>query len=134
MRNLRWILLALAAAGAEDDPWARVRELARGVELRVWRTGEKQPLAARFDALSEESLVVIRRDGQAAIPRDGIERVECRAADTGSRVAAEAHRVVGTSEEARLGRSKATALPPNSTSGGIRIHPRRGFETVYRRR
>ena len=128
-----FVLLALAAAFGEEDPWIKVRELAKGAELRIYKTGEKQPVAARFDSLSQDSLIVVRKNAQVAMAKDLVERVDCRPADSGGRIATDTRRVVGTKEESLTGRSKDTTLPPRSTSSSVRIQPRRGFETVYQR-
>ncbi len=129
-----FLLLAVffAASGA-DDPWARVRELKSGAELRIYKTGEKAPVTARFDALSGEALIVVEKNAQIAIAKDRIERIDCRAGQSGSRVAMETRKVIGDRESSTTGRVKDSNLPPRSTSSGIKIQPKPGFETVYRR-
>lgn len=127
------LLLAAAASSGGEDPWIKVRELNSGSELRIHTTGEKRPIAGKFDRLSEKSLIIVLKNGQMAIPKDQIERVDCRAQSSGGSVRMETERNIGTSEEAAMGRSKDSPLPPRSTGSGIKIRPKAGFETVYRR-
>lgn len=72
------LLLTAMAVLAAEDPWAQVRDLKSGTELRVYRVNPKQPLEAKFDQASEESLIVVTKTGQVSIPKELIERVDCR--------------------------------------------------------
>lgn len=65
-------------AAADDDPWQAVRELKPGVELRVYKQGLKDPLPAKFDSLGADSLIVTTKSGQLSIPKQEIQRVDCR--------------------------------------------------------
>lgn len=128
------LLLAIAAAApGGDDPWAKVRELPGGSEIRIYKAGVKRPVEAKFHAVGEDVLVVVVKNAEIAVAKEQIERVDARAARTGSRTAMETRRNVGTKEEAAVGRSKDSTLPPRSTSSGVTIHSKPGFETVYRR-
>ncbi len=127
-----FLLLAALAAFGDGDPWDKVRQLQRGSELRIYQVGEKQPVAAKFEAVSPESLIVIRQTTQTAIPKERIERVDWRP-PSGSRVAARTQKIIGTPEEAATQRSKGSTLPPRSTAGSVKIKPKPGFETVYER-
>jgi hypothetical protein len=124
---IRLLVLLLLFA----DPWAAVRELKPGGDVRIYQTGEKKPVAAKFDSASEDALVILLKNGQVSIPKSRIERIEYRAPQPG-RVSMETRRVVGTKEEAVQGRTKNSEAPPDSTSGGLKIVSR-PFETVYRR-
>ncbi|HWQ52155.1 MAG TPA: hypothetical protein VN442_00630 [Bryobacteraceae bacterium] len=123
--------LTAAAAWGGADPWAKVQELKRGTEVRIYQTGQKRPITGKFDALSPESLIVVLKNEQLAIPRGKIERIDRRS--SGSDVRTETMRHVGTRESVSTGRDRGTTLPPQSTSTGVRITPRPGFETVYQR-
>ncbi|MFB3825488.1 MAG: hypothetical protein ACE15B_01920 [Bryobacteraceae bacterium] len=125
-----FLALAAAAAFAQDDPWAKVRELDRGSELRIYRTGRKRPVEARFEALSQNAVVVIVKTTNTAIPKSEIERIDARPA-SGAGVKAEVQKRVATPEEATLKRSRDSNLPPGSTSAGIKIKSKPGFVKVY---
>jgi hypothetical protein len=112
---------ALLAFGA-DDPWAKVRELKTGAELRVYKKGAAQPLLVQMGELTDDNLVVIDKKEQTAIARDLIERVDCRPSGK-SRVTKETttKEVVGPDG------------PTSSTNSGVSIGSKPEFETVYRR-
>ena len=134
------ILLCAAAAlvfGA-DDPWAKVKELKTGSELRVYKRGATQPLSVKVDELTDDNLVVINKNEQVAIPRDQIERVDAR--PTG--------RVRTTTDTATAEKNAATDprsnIPgPNSPPGAMHAPSTTAssgvswtsqpFETVYHR-
>jgi hypothetical protein len=80
-------LLALALFAA-DDPWTKVRELKSGTELRIYKRNAKQPLLAKMDQATEESLVIVVKNEQVAVPKEEIDRVDHRPAG-GSRVTRE---------------------------------------------
>jgi hypothetical protein len=72
-----FLLATLAALGA-DDPWAKVRQLKTGSELRIFRKGAVQPTLAKFGDVVEDALIVIVKNAQTSIPKDSIERIESR--------------------------------------------------------
>lgn len=78
MKRIALLILTATACLAADDPWAKVRELKRGGELRVYEVNAKEPIRATFDRASDESLIVITKDGQVSILKEDIERVDCR--------------------------------------------------------
>ena len=131
------LVVGLALCGA-DDPWAKVKELKTGTELRVYKKGSAQPLTVKMDELTDDNLLVIDKKEQTAIPRDLIDRIDYR--PTGkSRVTTESK--MATKDT--TGDPKAVIPAPNSrggsagpaseTSSGISIGSRPDFETVYRR-
>ena len=72
------LLLAATALLTAEDPWVQVRELKSGAELRIYKLNTTQPLEAKFDRASEESLIVVTKAGQVSIPKELIERLDCR--------------------------------------------------------
>src|SRR5947209_2173483 len=75
------ILLSVCAAAlalGADDPWAKLRALKSGTDLQVHKLGAAQPLSVQMGELTPESLVVINKNAEVAIPRVEIERVEAR--------------------------------------------------------
>ena len=130
------VLFSLLIAGAllaADDGWSKVVALKGGTEIRVFKRDTKEPILAKMDEANEERLVLVVKNGQTAIAREDIERVDYR--PEGSRVKSESK---VTSEvpgaKADLPAPKAGAGEPRSVSSGLSIGSRPGFETVYRRR
>jgi hypothetical protein len=133
---VRWIAaiaaLAVSALGA-DDPWAKVKNLKSGSELRIVKRGVKQPVLATFDELTDEKLIVATKTEQIAISKDDIERIDARPPHTGSRVKTESRTKV-TDSVATAGRAPGGRSGQSVESGGGLVFGGKGdFETVYRR-
>jgi hypothetical protein len=127
-------LLALALFAA-DDPWTKVRELKSGTELRIYKRNAKQPLLAKMDQATEESLVIVVKNEQVAVPKEEIDRVDHRPAG-GSRVTRESTTKTNTvanpsPDQQRPGGSVAS--PSSSSSTNFSIGSKPDFETIYRR-
>ena len=78
MPKLAFLLLATLAALGADDPWAKVRALKTGSELRIFQKGAAQPTVAQFGDVGEDALTVIVKNAQTAIPKDSIDRIDFR--------------------------------------------------------
>ena len=123
MRAFLLIVLAcLAGFGAGDD-WAKVKALKTGAELRVFKKGSTQPIAAQMADLTDDNLIVLVKKTETAIPRDQIDRIDARPS-TGSRVTKE------TTTKDGVGPDGSQA---SSMSTGYSIGGKPDFETVYRR-
>jgi hypothetical protein len=105
-------------AAADDDPWQAVRQLKPGIELRVYKQGAKDPLAAKFDALGADSLILTTKDGQLSIPKQEIQRIDCRRAGAGLLKRTRAERKVAP---------KGAEISQNTTPGGTTT-VRTGFD------
>ena len=138
MRKILFPLcFALALVGA-DDPWAKVKELKTGTEIRVYQKGSAQPLTVKMGDLTDENLVVINKNTQTAVARDVIDRIEARPA-AGSRVKATSK--MATKDT--TGDPKAVIPTPVTPGGGggpttetsssISVGSRPNFETIYQR-
>ena len=137
MRKMLFSLCFAVALFGADDPWAKVRELKTGTELRVYKKGSAQPLTFKMDELTDENLVVIDKKTQTAIARDLIDRIDFR--PTGKpRITTESK--MATKDT--TGDPKAVIPAPNSrggggptteTSSGLSIGSKADFETAYRR-
>src|SRR5436309_11515873 len=68
------ISLALAA----DDPWAKVKEIKSGTELRVYKKGSMQPLLVKMDEATDERLVFVNKNEQTSLAKEDIDRVDAR--------------------------------------------------------
>jgi hypothetical protein len=124
MRKLAFFLCAALLAFGADDPWAKVKELKTGVELRVFKKGAAQPLLVQMDELTDDNLVVIAKNQQTAIPRDQIERVDCRPSGK-SRVTKET--------TSKVDDGVGATRPTTTTSSNVSIGSKPDFETIYRR-
>jgi hypothetical protein len=129
------LLLAASAAFAAEDAWAKVRELKSGVELRIYKKGQKQPVLAILDEARENSLVVVAKNEQTAIDKEDIDRIDYRLPQTGSWVKPKFRTTPeGPDRESEV--SRIPQRPPNrsrTTSGNLTVQSRTGFETIYRR-
>lgn len=123
-------LVTAVAAFTDDDPWAKVRELKGGTQLRIYKVGEKDPIVAKLDRAGEESVIVITKTAQVSIPKEEIERLDVRVA--GSRSAAAQTRV--DRKVAPKGAEVAgNTIPGATTSVTSGLHRPQGFATIYRR-
>jgi hypothetical protein len=125
-------LLAVTVAFAADDPWDKVRKLKSGTEVRIVKQGAPQPVLGKFDEATEESLIVVVKNEQVAIPRDKIDRIDYRPPG-GSRVTKETK----TTQEAPGEKPAPPGVPQNpsgsSSSSSVTIGSKPDFETIYRR-
>jgi hypothetical protein len=132
------ILCAAAVAFGADDPWAKVKELKTGAELRVYKKGVLQPLNVKMDELTDESLVVLNKNTQIAIPRDQIERIDARPSGR-TRTMTNTQ----TAEQNAATDPRSTIPGPNQPPGAIHAAStttssgvtwtKQDFETIYRK-
>ena len=123
-------LLALAV----DDPWAKVRKLKSGTEIRVVKQGGKAPVTGKFDEARDDMLVLVVRNEQTAIPRAEIFRIDARPSG-GGRVTKESKSTTSDPDASKppQGPPAAGARGSASSSGSLSIGSKPDFETVYRR-
>src|SRR5471030_3330076 len=141
---MRKILLGVFTAiltFAADDPWAKVKDLKTGTELRVYKKGASQPLLVKMDEVTDENLVVVNKKEQIAIPKDQIDRVDYRPVK--SRVTKETRTTVSNGAKRRRRRrgpirmraGPRPLLRPTSASGRRRTsRPFTGGRPIYIRR
>jgi len=137
MRKLALFLCTALAAFGADDPWAKVKELKTGTELRVYKKGSMQPLLVKMDELTDDNLVVINKNEQTAIAREQIDRVDYRPSGK-SRVTRESTTKVndGVGDPRAVipsPRQQGNPGPSTSTSSNVSIGSKPDFETIYRR-
>lgn len=143
MRIGALLLVSLSVVLGADDPWEKVRDLKTGQELRIYKKGAVQPVLAQMADLTDESLIVIVKKEQTAIPKADIERVEARPLHTGGRIKRETKTTVdkGTSGAANSSNTMAERMavpsgntgPSASSSTSWSTSGKADFETVYRR-
>ena len=131
MSRMLFILLAASALFAADDPWTKVKELKTGAELRVYKKGVVQPLAAKMDELTADNLLVVVKSAQVAISRDQIDRIDYRPPAGKATVESKAKTTDTDTSPGPPGHGSRT--PGTSTSSNITFGSRPDFETVYRR-
>src|SRR4051794_24786459 len=137
MRKILFPLCFALALFAVDDPWAMVKELKTGTELRVYKKRSAQPLIVKMDELTDENLVVINKNEQTAIARDVIDRIDSRPSGK-SRVTTESKMATkDTTGDPKAAipapNSRGGGGPTTSTSTGLSIGSRPEFETIYKR-
>ncbi len=125
-------LAAVTAVFAGDDAWAKVRDLKRGTEIRIYQNGVKQPLNARMDELTEDRLVIVVKNEQRAIARSEIDRIDARPPVSESRVSRES-RTGRETRPAITGSPQTWGRASSSTSSTVKIGSKPEFQTVYRR-
>lgn len=131
-----FLLLTTCALFAADDHWDKVRDLKSGTEIRVYKTGSKTPVIAKIDEANEARLVLVIKDTQTAIPKEEIERVDARPAQSGSRVRTESETKTTNPEikpSTPGSAQQGPSTPSTSTSSGLSVGSNPGFETIYRR-
>jgi len=135
MSRLLLFLFTALLAFAADNPWAKVKDLKTGTELRIFKIKAKQPILAKMDELTDESLVVIVKNEQTAIPKEEIDRIDYRPPQTGSRVTKESKTTTTTDLPEPVGPrpTPGASVPGMSSSSGVSVGSKPDFETIYRR-
>ena len=137
---MRKLLLFLGCsawiATAADDPWAKVKEINSGAELRVYKKGSTQPLLVKMDEATDDRLVIVNKKEQTSIAREDIDRVDAR--PSGKRPVTKETKTTMSDSNA----DPRSAIPgptpnrpgPTSSSGtSYSMGGKPDFETVYRR-
>jgi len=137
-RILLVIFAALVTMGA-DDPWAKVKELKSGSDLKIWKRGASQPVDAKYDDVTEEKLIVVLKNEQVGLDKSEIDRIDARAPSKRPKPTVESKttREVQVSDRSaappRSMKEAQVGGPSTSTSSTVSWGDRPGFETVYRR-
>jgi len=129
------LLLAIAgvAAFAAEDPWAKVKEVKTGTEIRVFKKNTPQPVVAKMDELTDDNLVIVVKNEQVAIPRDQIERIDARPSQPKSRVTTKTESKTTDPDTSPAPPGYHGNTPGTSTSTSVGIGSKPDFETIYRR-
>ncbi|MEO8591934.1 MAG: hypothetical protein ABI759_01305 [Candidatus Solibacter sp.] len=139
MRHLLLFLaLPLLVWSADEDAWAKLKDVKTGAELRVYKVGSAQPMLVKMDELTDDNLVIIEKNKQVAIPRTQLDRVEARPISKGSTL----NKRTTTTSSDGVGDPKAVIPGPQQGSPGAHSttststsvsFDKPGFEVVYRR-
>jgi len=134
IRKLGLFLFTALLAFAADNPWAKVKDLKTGTELRIYKVGGKQPILAKMDELTDESLVVVVKNEQTAIPKEEIDRIDYRPPQTGRRTTKESKTTTTDLPEPVGPRpNRGASVPGTSSSSSVNVGSKPDFETIYRR-
>lgn len=123
----------MLAFGAED-PWAKVKALKSGAEIRVYKQGDSKPITGKFDEADDERLLMVVKNEQTSIPKDNILRLDARP-NSGTKVT----RDEKSSSGVVVGGREGTPTTPNThtgTSGSYSSSVSVGkedYEVVYRK-
>jgi len=133
MRAIALVILAAVTAFAADDAWTKVRDLKSGTELRIFKKGGMHPIIATMEEAHPDSLIIVVKNAEMAIPRELIDRIDYRPAKT-SRVTRE------TSEKTVPPDAAAATESPNgapsestSTTTSYVFGAQPDYQTIYRR-
>jgi hypothetical protein len=132
MSRLFFFLLAAVTAFAADDPWAKVRDLKSGTELRIYKKGTMQPVLAKSDDLTDDNLIVVVKNEQVAIPKEQIDRIDYRPTKPG-RVTKETKSTTTEPDTTPGPPGHGSTVPGTSTSTNVSIGSKPDFELLYRR-
>ena len=134
-RFLFSLLTAVVVAFGADDPWAKVRELKSGTELRIYKRGTAEPVMATMQEATEERVVILLKRELTSVRRVDIDRLDQRPR-TRQRVTTQTSAVIrAAGNPARSEERIGSSATPSSTStmGTLTINSKPEFETVYRR-
>jgi hypothetical protein len=133
MSKLIFFLLAATTAFAADDPWAKVRDLKGGTELRIYKKGAAQPVLAKSDDVTGDNLMVVVKNEQVAIPKDQIDRIEYRPTKPGGRLTTETKSQPTEPDTTPGPPGHGSTVPGSSTSTNVSIGSKPDFELIYKR-
>jgi hypothetical protein len=132
MTRLVFVLLGASVAFAADDPWAKVKELKSGTELRVYKKGTAQPILARSADVTEDNLIVVVKDEEIAIAKDLVDRIDQRP-NKGSRITKETTSKRTDPDPIPGPPGRGPAVAGTSTSSSVGIGSKPDFELLYKR-
>lgn len=138
---MRKLFLALCCAAAvlhsADDPWAKVKAIKSGTELRVYKKGATQPLLVKMDEATDDHLVFVNKTSQSSLDKSEIDRIDAR--PSAKRPVTKETKET-TSDTSADPRSAIPGPQPNrpggttsSSSTSLTFGSKPDFETVYRR-
>ena len=128
------LLLATAVAFAADDPWAKVKDLKSGTEIRIYKRGTTAPLVGKIDEVRDDSLAVVLKNEQVSIAKDLIDRLDARPSQTGKRMSSETKtKTEPPDSKPPAGMNHGAPVPGTSSSTTVNFGSKPDFETIYRR-
>ena len=137
MGKLLFVLCCAAALlQAAEDPWAKVKAIKSGTELRVYKKGSTQPLLVKMDEATDDRLVFVNKNEQTSLDKEEIDRVDARPSNKRA-VTKETKETMSDSNadprSAIPGPQPNRPGPTGSSSTSFSMGGKPDFETVYRR-
>lgn len=134
MSRFLFLILAVAALFAADDPWSKVEGLRSGTEIRVLQRGSANPILGKIDEANSERLVLVVKNEQRAIPKDQIDRLDYRPVRGRVTVTNKAEQSdPSAAREPRAGMNHQPEGGSSNTSTSVSVGSKPDFETIYRR-
>lgn len=137
---MRKLVLALCCAAAvlhsADDPWAKVKAIKSGTELRVYKKGATQPLLVKMDEATDDHLVFVNKNEQSSLDRSEIDRIDARASSKRPMTKETKETTSDTNADPRSAIPGPQPNRPGITSSSgtsVTFGSKPDFETVYRR-
>jgi hypothetical protein len=132
MTRLLFVLLAASAAFGADDPWAKVKALKSGTELRIYKKGAAQPILAKSDDVTDDNLIVVVKNEQIAIAKDLVDRID-RRPNTAGRITRETRSKQTDPDPVPGPPGTVSPVPGTSTATNIGVGSKSDFELIYKR-
>ncbi len=129
---LATFILAGVQLSAADTSWTKVKELNSGAELRIYKRGARKPMNATFVDAADDRLIVVMKNEQTAIAKDGIDRIDARPAGAPRKPSVQ--KTDTQTEPDYTPRPNAgPPVPGSSSSSSVSWGNKPDFETIYRR-
>ena len=134
-------LLVMLFAGAAllhaaGDPWAKVKAIKSGTEIRVYKKGSAQPLVVKMDEATDERLIFVNKNQQTSLAKEDIDRLDARPSNKRAVTKETTEKQGDASTDPRSaipGPQPNRPGPASSSSTNYTIGGKPDFETVYRR-
>jgi hypothetical protein len=132
-RPLLYLLAAATVFAAGEDPWAKVKDLKSGTEIRVVKRGAAKPLEGKLDEARDDAVVIVLKNEQVSVPKDEIDRLDYRP-KPGSRIVKTGNaKQTDPDPTPPVGMNHGPAVPGTNYSSGLSIGSKPDYETLYRR-
>lgn len=133
IRPLLFLLAVAVAFAAGEDPWAKVKDLKSGTEIRIVKRGAAKPIEGKLDEARDDAVVIVLKNEQVSIPKDQIDRLDYRP-KPGSRIVKTGDaKQTDPDPTPPAGMNHGPAVPGTNYSSGLSIGSKPDYETLYRR-
>jgi len=137
---MRKLFLALCCAAAllhaAGDPWAKVKAIKSGTELRVYKKGSTQPLLVKMDEATDDHLVFVNKNEQVSLDKEEIDRIDARPTSKRPMTKETKETMSDTNADPRSAIPGPQPNRPGTTSSSstsVTFGSKPDFETIYRR-
>ena len=121
------------AFAAGEDPWAKVKDLKSGAEIRVVKRGASKPIEGKLDEARDDSIVIVLKNEQVSIDKDQIDRLDYRP-KPGSRIVKTGDaKQTDPDTTPPVGMNHGPAVTGTNYSSGLSLGSKPDYETLYRR-